>query len=70
MVDKIYNDDIVAGAAVRDSNGKRIDTTYATKEEVEAIVGDINTILDEIIGTEATGAQLLTDVWRYYVNSR
>lgn len=56
MVNKIYNDDIIAGAAVRDSNGKRIDTTYATKEEVEAMVGDINTILDEIIGTEATGA--------------
>ena len=28
MVDKIYSDGLMAGGAIRDGNGKRIDTTY------------------------------------------
>ena len=31
---KLYNNNLVSGAAIRDGNGKRIDTTYVKKDEI------------------------------------
>lgn len=33
-IDKIYQDSVIAGAAIRDGKGKRIDTTYAKKSDI------------------------------------
>ena len=33
-IEKIYQDGIIAGGAIRDGKGKRIDTTYAKKDEI------------------------------------
>lgn len=57
MADKIYLDNIVSGATIRDDKGKRISSTYTTqadfetyKTEITNTLGDIGTILDSIIG--------------------
>lgn len=42
-VSKTLLPNIVAGAAIRDGNGKRIDTTYATKTEVSGLLSYITT---------------------------
>lgn len=39
----------MAARAVGDQNGNTIDTTYATISYVDAIVGDINAVLEEVL---------------------
>lgn len=39
----------MAARAVGDQNGNTIDTTYATISYVNAIVGDINAVLEEVL---------------------
>lgn len=39
----------MAARAIGDQNGNTIDTTYATISYVDALVGDINTVLEEVL---------------------
>lgn len=57
MADKMYLDNIVSGATIRDDKGKRISSTYTTqtdfetyKTEIANTLGNIETVLDNIIG--------------------
>ena len=57
MADKMYLDNIVSGATIRDDKGKRISSTYTTqtdfetyKTEITNTLGNIETVLDNIIG--------------------
>lgn len=51
-ISKKYNDNLIAGGAVRDGNGKRIDTTYADIEKVVTKIESGNTA-DKIKITKA-----------------
>ena len=39
----------MAARAIGDQNGNTIDTTYATISYVDTLVGDINTVLEEVL---------------------
>ena len=48
MADKIYLDNIVSGATIRDDKGKRISSTYTTQTDFQSYVSTTDTTLENI----------------------